>query len=256
MPNPIADPAASIPFIKAGLVFSALVAGSISPDLGYFISVPTPYFSHTAPGLILFDVPMGFVLLWLFHTLVKWPLLSLLPATLQRRLVGHAHRFSFGALKRFGLILLSLLVGSFTHLIWDSFTHENGWVVQRIVFLNISIVGTPLYGILQNMSTILGTGILIYWFFRWLPKAPQSDQLPEHFSGVTRNIFFALLILSLAVVEGAIIYSRVMKGSRFVLEHFLMDSTTVSAVIIISFFMSIYCLAWMTAFHKTIQRVH
>jgi hypothetical protein len=254
MPNPIAHPAASIPFTKAGLVFSALVFGSLSPDFGYFFNLPTDYFMYTPVGLILFDVPVAFILLLLFHALLKWPLLSLLPESLQRRLFKHAQGFSFGPLKHFGLILLSLLVGSLTHVIWDSFTHEYGWVVERFAWLNITIGGTPLYAILQNLSTLIGIGMLIYWFIRWLPTAPQSDQLPAHFSGKVRAIFIALSAVSLVAVEGAIIYSRLMNGSRFVHGHFYLGSITFSTVFIISFFVGIYCLTWMFAFHKTLHR--
>ena len=256
MPNPIAHPAASIPFTKAGLVFSALVFGSISPDFGYFFPLPTSYFMYTPAGLILFDVPVGFGILWLFQVLIKWPLLSLLPESLQRRLFKHAQGFSFGPPKHFGLILLSLLVGSLTHVIWDSITHDYGWVVERFAFLNISIGGTPLYAILQNLSSLLGIGLLIYWFIRWLPTAPQSDQLPAHFPGKVRTIFFAIAAVSLAAVEGAIIYTRLMNGSLWGHGHFLMGSITFSTVFIISFFVGIYCLTWMLAFYKTLRRAN
>ena len=256
MPNPIAHPAASIPFARVGMVFSALVVGSISPDFGYFVPLPTPFFMYTAPGLILFDVPAGLVLLWIFHILIKWPLLSLLPESLQRRLFKQAQGFSFGPLKRFFLILLSLLVGSLTHLIWDSFTHVYGWMVEQFAFLSISINGTPLYTILQNLGTILGIGMLIYWFIRWLPTAPQSDQLPSRFSSKVRMIFFAATTISLVMVEGTIMYSRLITGSRFVRGHFLMGSTIISAVLIISFFVGIYCMAWMMAFYKTTRSVN
>lgn len=248
MPNPIAHPAASIPFTRAGLVFSALVIGSLSPDFGYFVHFPSPYYEYTASGLILFDVPVGLVLLWLFHALAKWPLLSALPESLQRRLIKPAQGFSFGPLKHFGLILLSLLVGSITHVIWDSFTHDYGWSVQQFAFLSIPVGGTPLYTILQNLGTISGIGILTYWFIKWLPTAPQSNQLPVRFSRKVRAIFVALATLALAGVEGAIIYSRIVTGSRF------LGSITISAVLIISFFVGMYCLAWMTAFYKTLRR--
>ena len=76
MPTPIAHPAAAIPFARVGLAFSALVVGSIASDFGYFFELPEGYFMYTVPGLILFDVPTGLVLLWLFHTLLKWPLLA------------------------------------------------------------------------------------------------------------------------------------------------------------------------------------
>ena len=254
MPNPIAHPAAAIPFAKAGLVFSALVIGSISPDFGYFIPLPGPFFMYTVPGLILFDAPVGFILLWIFHTFVKWPLITLLPVALQRRLVRYASGFSFGPRKRLGLIFLSLLVGSLTHVVWDSFTHDYGWMVRQIEFLNIPIGGAPLYGILQNLSTIIGFALMIYWFIKWLPNASQTNYLPSSFSGLAIKIYFSLLIFSLAAIEGLIIYSRFSSGSRSVSGHLLMRSTIFSAVIIISLFIGIYCLAWLTAFHKTINR--
>jgi hypothetical protein len=254
MPSPIAHPAASVPFAKAGLVFSALVIGSISPDFGYFVPLPISFFMYTTPGLFLFDVPVGLVFLWLFHTLVKWPVLSLLPESLQRRLFKPAQGFSFGPPKHFGLNLLSLLVGSATHVVWDSFTHDYGWTVEHFALLSIPIGGIPLYTILQNLSTILGTGILICWFIKWLPTAQQSEQLPAQFSGVIRKIFFALTVVAIGLVEGAIIYLSFMTTSRFVHGHFLIEGMFVSAVFVISFFIGIYSLAWTIAFYKTISR--
>ena len=253
MPNPIAHPAASIPFTKVGLVFSALVAGSLSPDFGYFIPLPGYFFMYTLSGLILFDVPVGFVLLWMFHTFVKWPLLSLLPISLQRRLFKQAEGFSFGPPKRFLFIFLSLLVGSITHVILDSFTHDYGWIVEQFSVFRAPIGGVPLYTALQNLGSLLGIGILIYWFLRWLPTASQSDQLLPRFSVKFQMIFLALALVSLAAVEGRIVYMRLLTGSRFTGHHFLMFSTIFSAVFIIALFGGMYCLMWMLAFYKTIQ---
>ena len=253
MPTPIAHPAAAIPFTKVGLVFSALVAGSLSPDFGYFVPWSTSFYMYTIPGLLLFDVPVGLVLLLLFHVFVKWPLLSLLPISLQRRLYQHAQGFSFGPPKRFFLIVLSVLVGSITHVIWDSFTHVYGWMVEEFAFLSIRVGGVPLYTLLQNLGSLVGIGLLIYWFVRWLPHAPQSDQLPPRFSGTFQMIFFALATASLAFVEGRIIYLRFVTGSRFIGGHHLVGSTIFTAVFITAFFAGIYCLIWMISFYKTIR---
>src|SRR5512143_3827140 len=168
MPNPLAHPVAAVPFTRAGLVLSALVIGSISPDFGYLIPASNAYFTYTAPGIILFDVPVGLALLWIFHAFVKWPLLSSAPDSLQHRLIARAREFSFGPLRRFGLILLSLLVGSLTHVLWDSFTHEWGWFVQHFAILRISVSGMPIYEVLQNLGTFMGVCILAYWMVTWL----------------------------------------------------------------------------------------
>lgn len=256
MPTPIAHPAASIPFTKVGLVFSALVAGSLSPDFGCFVPLPGSFFMYTIPGLMLFDGPVGLALLGLFHLLIKWPLLSLLPSNLQRRLYQQAHGFSFGPPKRFLLILLSVLVGSITHVILDSFTHDYGWMVEHFSVFHHLISGVPLYAVLQYLGSLLGIALLIYWLIQWLPTAPQSDQLPPRFSDKFQIIFVAVVTASLAAVEGRIIYLRLLTGSRFTGHHFLMFSTIFSAVFIISFFAAIYCLVWMIAFHKTIHPAH
>lgn len=254
MPNPIAHPAASIPFNKVGMVFSALVIGSISPDFGYLFPLPTPYFMYNLAGLILFDVPVGFVLLFLFHSLVKWPLLSLFPKSLQSRLFKPAQGFSFTPLKHFGLIILSLLIGSLTHIIWDSFTHEYGWIVEHFAFFRTPINGTPLYSILQNLSSVIGFIVLLYLFIRWLQTAPKSNQLMARFSNAIQILFLLLTSVSFAVVEGLIIYLRISTGSRLISGHYFLGSTIFSGIFIISFFAGIYCLAWMITFHKTIRR--
>jgi len=253
MPNPIAHPAAAIPFTRVGLVFSALVAGSLSPDFGYFVEGPTPFYMYTLPGLFLFNLPVGLFLLWMFHTLVKWPLLSLFPVSLQRRLYRHAQGFSFGPPKRFLLIILSVLVGSITHVIWDSFTHSYGWAAENFAFLSMRFNGMPLYSMLQDLGSLVGIILLIYWFARWFQTAPQSDQLPPRFSNRFQLIFLAIAIACLAFVEGRIIYLRILTGSRFFSGHFLMMSTIFSAFFITMVSLGIYCLAWMIAFYKTIR---
>jgi uncharacterized protein DUF4184 len=251
MPSPIAHPAAAIPFTRVGLAFSALVAGSLSPDFGYFMPWDE-FYMYTIPGLFLFDLPVGLILLLLFHLFVKWPVLSLLPVGLQRRLYKHAQGFSFATPKRFLLVILSVLVGSITHIIWDSFTHIYGWVVENFAFLSTRISGTPLYEYLQELGTLVGISLLVYWFFRWLPTAPQSDRLPPRFSSRFQLIFFAVAAASLAFVEGRILYLRFITGSRFIGGHHLLGSTIFSAFFITTFFVGLYCLAWMITFYKTI----
>jgi hypothetical protein len=252
MPNPIAHPAVSVPFTKVGLVLSALVVGSISPDFGYFVKLPADYFMYTVPGLILFDLPAGLIALWIFHALLKWPLLSLLPDKLQRRLFQPAQGFTFGPPKRFILIVLSLVVGSITHVVWDSFTHDYGWAVIQFSFLQTAIGGIPLYTILQNAGSFIGIGLLTYWFLRWLPTGSQSEQILPRFSIRFQMILFVLAIVSFTAMEGSLIYLRLMNNSHLTFTFFLIISSIFSAALIISLFAGLYCLAWMLTYHKSI----
>jgi hypothetical protein len=254
MPHPLAHPAASVPFTKAGLVLSALVMGSLAPDLWYFIRIGSPFFMYSITGLFLFDLPVGLVMLWFFHALAKWPLLSLLPKGWQRRFYKYAEGFTWGPLKRFGLILLSLLVGSASHIILDSFTHDYGWVVEHVGFFKTPVGGMPLYDLLQNLGSLIGVALLIYWFVRWLPTTTKGEKLAAQFPMLFQAIFSVVTVAVLFLVEAGILYSRYIAGPRSLPRHFVAGgSLFFSAMLILLFFGGIYCLIWTLAFHKTIR---
>lgn len=144
MPFTLSHPAASVPLARRGLVLSALVVGSMAPDFQYLFPVlPGSTYSHSFAGVFLFSVPMGLIALWLFHAILKQPLLSLLPTSHQRHLTLVAQGFSFGPPRRFALILTSLALGALTHIAWDSFTHTQGWMVQHIDILRLPIIEAP-----------------------------------------------------------------------------------------------------------------
>src|SRR5581483_12465816 len=50
VPFTLAHPAAVLPLRRRGLVFSALVVGSMAPDFEYFFGLKRPI-SHTMPGI-------------------------------------------------------------------------------------------------------------------------------------------------------------------------------------------------------------
>ncbi len=173
MPFTLAHPAASIPFTRRGLLLSALVVGSAAPDFSYFLTLDTNQnFGHTIPALFWFCLPIGLVVLWLFHSLLKRPMLALLPDGFQGRLVCSLNPFAFFPLSRLWKIMLSLLVGSISHLVWDSFTHPDGWVVEHLpifgtVIFRLAGSDFPLYKLLQYASSILGVTILVWWIWKW-----------------------------------------------------------------------------------------
>ena len=201
MPLTFAHPIAVVPLARRGLVFSALVVGSMAPDFEYFLRLSTRHsFGHTLPGLFLFSVPAGLVGLWIFHALLKLPLLSLLPESHQRRLLPLAREeFRFGPARRLGLILLSLLLGAVTHVAWDSMTHPEGWTVVHVPWLGRVIGRTPVgelfvCRVLQHMSTAFGLAGLAWGYGRWLRRAAVVElPVPARFSGRTkiRLLFYA-----------------------------------------------------------------
>ena len=218
MPFTLAHPAAVVPLKKLiktdGLVFSALVAGSLVPDLGYlWPGFQSQIFSHSLPGVVVFGLPVGLFLLWLFHRRLKQPLLLLLPESHQRVLDAYSGPFPFLPWRRLALILVSIFIGGLTHIAWDAFTHGQGWGVQTFealhqpLFWAIGLRVKP-YHLIKHGSSTLGVAVLVYWYVAWFFR--QTGQpVPLNMSrgmwvGLAVSLF-GVVILS-GIVMGLVSY--------------------------------------------------
>ncbi len=147
---------------------SALVAGSVAPDVFWFVPrLPGVGLTktHELLSALWLDPLIALVLLAVFHVVLKRPLLALAPRPLAERL---PRRFSW---KHPGWIALSLVIGAATHVGWDAFTHESG----GFPFLRIPLVtGVDVGRLIQLVSTIAGAGILAWWLVRWYRGAPTE----------------------------------------------------------------------------------
>ena len=203
MPFTLAHPAAVLPFARTKLVFSALIAGALAPDVGYFLSFTSGHAeSHSLAGLLWFCLPSGLLILLLFQKLLKRPLLALFPASHQARLYPYAQGFRFAPVSRFGLILLSLLIGSSTHLLWDSFTHNTGWAVRAFPELTMPLLAIrderiPTYKLLQHGSSVLGLVVLGLAYYVWLRRAEPSQVKQPKLSSAAR------IAIATAMLAGA-----------------------------------------------------
>ncbi len=165
MPLTIAHPAAVLLFRHSRLPISALVIGSLAPDFEYFLHLsPRTDFSHTAPGLFAFCIPVGLVAFWVFHYVWKRPLLAMAGGSTE-----HYKPFHFWPLPRLFMVCCELLIGALIHILWDSFTHDYGWLVQRVEGLRQGIplgrLEPPLYQVLNLISSVFGIGVLVFVAF-------------------------------------------------------------------------------------------
>jgi hypothetical protein len=172
VPFTLSHPAAVLPLVRRPLVPSALVAGSVAPDLFWFVprlhSVGLTE-THEFTAVLWLDPLIALVLLALFHALLKRPLLALAPAPLAGRIHGG---FSW---RRPGWIALSLVLGAATHVGWDAFTHESGGPA----FLRTPLVtGVDVGRLIQLVSTIAGAAVLAWWLWRWYRTAPVAPAPP------------------------------------------------------------------------------
>lgn len=206
MPFTLSHAAAAWPFRRTRLDLSALLVGCFVPDLLYFLFLKHGFDPHSLPGLFAFDLPVGLVSLWLFHSYVKRPSLIFVPDGIRRRLKAGA--FSFMPPTRLALIALSILIGSATHILWDSFTHRFYWPYRHWSFLRLTvpfpILGQiVMYKLLQYASSVGGAVAVGLWVWHWYRKtAPVEHPIAPLCTGAQR--FAIMLTLPVAAIWGGI----------------------------------------------------
>lgn len=212
MPLTIAHPAAVIPLFrrmkKYGLL-SALIIGSIAPDFTYFLFLPiTRGQTHSLAGLFWFCLPMGLLVYFVFHGLMKRPLLSLLPAQLTMRLEPNGKEETRPWNSNLLPACVSILVGAATHLLWDSFTHKYDFAVQTFPFLQtrlFTLFGYDvfLFKVLQHGSSVIGITLLMLWTIQWFRNTAVSRPPSEAVTLPLRHrLFWVGFIVFFAVIAG------------------------------------------------------
>ncbi|HTX06461.1 MAG TPA: DUF4184 family protein [Steroidobacteraceae bacterium] len=203
MPFTLAHPAAVLPLRRVRLLRTVpLIIGAVMPDVPYYlpwrIARHIPPVTHTLLGTFTFDLPAGLLML-----LVVW----LLRVPLAAPPGGRASAKCLAAIERFGsrplnwvLAPLSIVVGTWTHIAWDSFTHADGWMVLRVSALSapVSFLGYTgeLCHVLQYVSSVFGLVVLAIWFALLPTPAPKVRNGQRSSGG-------PLLILILLVLAGA-----------------------------------------------------
>ncbi|SDM69095.1 DUF4184 family protein [Allokutzneria albata] len=129
MPFTLSHPAVVLPLLRRPFIPAALVAGAMTPDLPYFLSLlglsttsaqdwygpllPNATQTHSPWGLLI-NLPFALLLVVVFRML-REPITALLPAGFglpqPERCPGHAL-----------WLLVSALIGVASHLVWDALT--------------------------------------------------------------------------------------------------------------------------------------
>lgn len=215
MPFTVSHVAAVLPLRKLNLVWSAFIIGSMAPDFLYvFGSVTYRDTGHVFPGILEFTFPASLVALWMFHNVIKRPVVGLLPTGMQLRLRDQMGSFAFGPPSRFLAILGSMILGIASHIVWDSFTHSHTWTYRHIRWLrgwaHVPFFGVmPMHSFLQYGSSVFGLLALAVWILLWYQRTPASS-LAANYAASSR-FAVALAMLGVALVA-ALLRAFVMVG--------------------------------------------
>jgi hypothetical protein len=213
MPFTFSHPAIVLPLyglVRRWVSLTGLVIGSIVPDFEYFIRMKTPsIYSHTMLGLLTFNLPVGLLLCFLFHNVVRNSLFSHLPYVLNCRL-SNFKRFNWNKYfrKNWHIIIISILIGAFSHLFWDKFVHENGYVPKLFNFFgkeaDMYDIEMTEYKTLHVLSSVFGGIIVLFAIF----QLPVSDR-------IRRPLYFKYWVY-IAVIMAAVMALRIYTGLRLV----------------------------------------
>jgi hypothetical protein len=206
MPFTAAHPAAVL-LLKDRLLlpWSALVIGSITPDLHYFLIGVVRGNSHTVAGLLTFNLPAGLLTWMAFHLVIKRPITRLVPDAFLPTLWGLATRKIAWSASLVVRAAIAVVVGAASHLLWDSFTHQEGWVVRHSYTLSHGVVqinGYPLsvFAFLQHASTVAGMLLLAATFVVWYRRQPRPPtDLPLPLSARVRVAILATIAIATTV---------------------------------------------------------
>ncbi|MBC7847141.1 MAG: DUF4184 family protein [Flavobacterium sp.] len=181
MPFTFSHPAIIFPFLRnKKLSATALIVGSMSPDFEYFFRMKIQSeISHTFLGIFLIDFPLGFIVMFVFHKIIKKPLIENSPAffSLRMQKLKELNWNCFFKNNVF-IVLISFFLGTVSHLLWDSFTHWDGYFVQRIFFLNLELYSVPLYKIAQHLSSLIGMIFIAHYIYK-LPVRKETITKPK-----------------------------------------------------------------------------
>jgi hypothetical protein len=165
------------------LPFAALAAGSMSPDLPYFLPNLSSLgaWTHTALGVLTVDVVLGLALWGLWRS-VERPLHDLSPKPVRARW-SPARRAS-----PWWAVPLALAVGAASHVGWDEFTHPGRFGATHLAFLAVSYPSPlgplPGYQYAQYASSALGL-LVIAWV---AARHPVVEPPAQPASGLARAL--------------------------------------------------------------------
>ena len=172
MPFTLAHPVAILPLRGLRYLRTVpLVIGAMIPDLPYYVPARFGLFrpeTHSVTGSFTTCLVLGYAALGCVF-LLRRPLTALLSARARWLCLSALAPFK-GRPLEWALAAVSIILGVWTHLLWDSFTHDNGWIVRRVAALSAPVSfgwysGTVCH-VLQYLSSAFGLVAVALWYRR------------------------------------------------------------------------------------------
>ncbi|WPP51197.1 DUF4184 family protein [Catalinimonas niigatensis] len=226
MPFTFSHPAIVLPLTylpRQWFSLTGLIIGSLTPDFEYFLRMRIKSnYSHSLDGLFWFDLPLGLLLAFIFHNIVRDSLFDNLPLFLKSRFSAFRQFDWNGHFKRNWLVvLISIIIGAASHIFWDSFTHDHRYFVQTIPILTNSVDffggQVPIFKILQHSSTLIGGLVIAFAIYKLPTNKYEKENINLKYwiilAGLTLTIIVVKLLSGLELRQyGNVIVTAISAG--------------------------------------------
>ncbi len=205
MPYTVSHAIISLPvcsFTRNKIPLFSVIVGSISPDFPYLLVLsPTHAPGHSVLGVLIYCLVPSLIVLFFWYRWFEIPTLNLfhLPKR-QRRFTANSYF----------LIIIGVLIGAYSHVLWDATSHSYGAIVVANDFMHREIFSLPLYKWNQYASGVLGLILLALWYVYSVFKNRQNAYQGHFVIGAG---IYAVSILSFVVL------ANVIHGSQALSEY-------------------------------------
>lgn len=183
--------------LRRVLPLTALAIGAMVPDVPHFFPVASYAQTHAPLGALTLCLPLGAACFLLLEWVLRRPLIALLPGWLAQRLdpaPGIEPGVGFWA-----RVAVAIVLGAYTHQLWDAFSHAGGWGTHLVPMLNESIAlgpwPLPGYKLVQYGSTVVGLPLLALWTLAVLARTPPRAVRGATLPAALRIVAYATLCL-------------------------------------------------------------
>lgn len=209
MPFTAAHPAIVLPLKKIFKDFylPAAVIGSIAPDVEYFLRLETwSTLSHTWLGVFVFDLPVTLVVWLLYEYVVKASFIRHLPAPFDGR-YNNEKPAPWRSVSFWLVFALSAIAGIVSHILWDGFTHVNGFFVKHLVVLQgvFNFFGHRLevWKFLQHFCSLMGMACIAIVF--WWSGQKSKEVVGQRVTAKQKMYFWLAWIVLSALFFGGFV---------------------------------------------------
>lgn len=192
MPYTVSHAIIALPIAKLSqgkISVAAIIIGAVSPDLPYFLALtPTHAPGHSLIGVLLYCLLPSLMIAYAWFNWIETPTLQFwnLP---QRKNKGEKLSFLY--------LTIGILIGAYSHALWDATSHSYGAITSQSEFLQTEILSRPIYKWNQYLSGVVGLAALMLWYLVACIKNSRSNYKGNFRLGV---IIYALSITFFVIV--------------------------------------------------------